>query len=368
MARIRTIKPEFFTAEDIVALSALARLLYVALWCEADREGRLEWKPKTFKMRYFPADDCDIAALCDELLNQGVVKLYGSGLACIPSFSRHQHVNPREAQSELPEPENFVAPTPKKVPTSIRDLVLARDEHKCVRCGSEEKLELDHILPQSCGGPHIAENLRTLCKKCNAGRPVAGQALRDDLQKDGLTIEGLRVKFGIDASNLDLHAQVGRERKGKERKGKEGDIPDEASPSPEPTPGSLAFAAYAEAYRTRYRCDPVRNAKVNSIFANLAKQLGQNAPAVAAWYVTSESLLPYTKSSHDPALLLRDAAGLHTRWLQGSPMSTKTAIAADDAVGDMDMVRRVAARFGEAPAPILTGSKPLAIEERAPLI
>ena len=43
MARIRTIKPEFFTSDDICALSPLARLLYVGLWCEADREGRLVW-------------------------------------------------------------------------------------------------------------------------------------------------------------------------------------------------------------------------------------------------------------------------------------------------------------------------------------
>ena len=41
MARIRTIKPEFFTSDDICALSPRARLLYVGLWCEADREGRL---------------------------------------------------------------------------------------------------------------------------------------------------------------------------------------------------------------------------------------------------------------------------------------------------------------------------------------
>jgi hypothetical protein len=40
MARIRTIKPEFFTSEDIVSLTPLARLFYVSLWCEADREAR----------------------------------------------------------------------------------------------------------------------------------------------------------------------------------------------------------------------------------------------------------------------------------------------------------------------------------------
>lgn len=105
MARIRTIKPEFFTSEDIVSLSPMARLLYIALWCEADREGRMLWKPRTFKMRYFPADDCDVIALCKELTDAGLVRLYGDGLAHVPSFSKHQHLNPREAVSQLAEPD-----------------------------------------------------------------------------------------------------------------------------------------------------------------------------------------------------------------------------------------------------------------------
>lgn len=104
MARIRTIKPEFFTSEDIVALTPLARLLYVALWCEADREGRLVWRPRTFKLRYLPADNCDADALCQELIDGGLVVLYGDDLAYIPSFARHQHLNPRESASTLPEP------------------------------------------------------------------------------------------------------------------------------------------------------------------------------------------------------------------------------------------------------------------------
>jgi hypothetical protein len=104
MARIRTIKPEFFTSEDIVALSPFARLLYVALWCEADKEGRLVWKPKTFKMRYLPADDVAVDDLCAELTSSGLVVLYGEGYAHIPTFSAHQHINPRESASQLPEP------------------------------------------------------------------------------------------------------------------------------------------------------------------------------------------------------------------------------------------------------------------------
>jgi hypothetical protein len=104
MARIRTIKPEFFTSEDIVAMTPLARLLYVALWCEADREGRLTWKPKTFKMRYFPEDQCDINALCQEVLERGLAVLFGEGFAYIPTFKVHQHINPRESQSTIADP------------------------------------------------------------------------------------------------------------------------------------------------------------------------------------------------------------------------------------------------------------------------
>ena len=93
MARIRTIKPEFFTSEDIVSLSPLARLFYVSLWCEADREGRLDWRIGTLKMRYFPGDNCDMQELAKELIDGGLIVVYevdGKQYAEIPSFKTHQ--------------------------------------------------------------------------------------------------------------------------------------------------------------------------------------------------------------------------------------------------------------------------------------
>jgi hypothetical protein len=105
VARIRTIKPEFFTSADIVALTPLARLFYVSLWCEADREGRLNWNTKTFKIRYFPADDCDIDTLAGELISAGLVETYeadGRKYAEIPCFKNHQVINNRESESVIP--------------------------------------------------------------------------------------------------------------------------------------------------------------------------------------------------------------------------------------------------------------------------
>lgn len=105
MARIRTIKPEFFTSEDIVSLTPLARLFYVSLWCEADREGRLDWRIGTLKMRYFPGDNCDMQELAKELIDGGLIVVYevdGKQYAEIPSFKTHQIINNRESESTRP--------------------------------------------------------------------------------------------------------------------------------------------------------------------------------------------------------------------------------------------------------------------------
>lgn len=105
MARIRTIKPDFFTSEDIVSLSPLARLLYIATWVEADREGRFVWRPKTLKLRYLPGDQCDIEALADELVAAGLVVPYvidGQSFAEISTFAKHQVINNRESASTIP--------------------------------------------------------------------------------------------------------------------------------------------------------------------------------------------------------------------------------------------------------------------------
>jgi hypothetical protein len=105
MARIRTIKPEFFTSSDITKLTPLARLFYVSLWCEADREGLLKWDVDTLKQRYLPADDVDIEELSAELHARGLIAIYigddGREYAFIPSFKDHQVINNRESESTL---------------------------------------------------------------------------------------------------------------------------------------------------------------------------------------------------------------------------------------------------------------------------
>ena len=53
------------------------------------------------------------------------------------------------------------------IPKDVVDTVWNRDGGKCVYCGSNENLHLDHIIPFSNGGDTSVENLQLLCQKCN---------------------------------------------------------------------------------------------------------------------------------------------------------------------------------------------------------
>lgn len=107
MARTRQLHPDFFTDEKVVQVSFGARLCFQGLWCEADREGRLEDRPLTLKMRLFPADNVDIEALLQELVSAGLMRRYQVGdrrYLLVVNFKRRQHVHPKEVESKLPAP------------------------------------------------------------------------------------------------------------------------------------------------------------------------------------------------------------------------------------------------------------------------
>jgi len=68
--------------------------------------------------------------------------------------------------------EDFIV-TPKRrehLSQSVKDKVWNRDGGKCVECGSNEKLEFDHIIPHSKGGANTYRNIQLLCEPCNRSK------------------------------------------------------------------------------------------------------------------------------------------------------------------------------------------------------
>lgn len=79
MARIRSIKPEFWSSAQVMECSPTARLLFIGLWNFCDDHGRHPTNAKTIKALVFPADNYateDIRRLIDELSSNGLVSIY----------------------------------------------------------------------------------------------------------------------------------------------------------------------------------------------------------------------------------------------------------------------------------------------------
>ena len=109
--RIRTIKPEFFTHEELFDLERETglpiRLSFVGLWCAADREGRFKWEPRRLGVQICPYDEIDFSRVLDALTTRGFIQKYASltgVFGVIPTFLTHQVINNRERESELPDP------------------------------------------------------------------------------------------------------------------------------------------------------------------------------------------------------------------------------------------------------------------------
>jgi len=115
MTRIRTIKPGMFRHEELFEaeqdFGLPLRLSFIGLWCCCDREGRFEWAPRKLKLDILPFDDIDFSRVLDALVTREFVIRYTCGTKVygwIPSFKRHQVINNREAQSELPSFEESI--------------------------------------------------------------------------------------------------------------------------------------------------------------------------------------------------------------------------------------------------------------------
>jgi hypothetical protein len=114
MARIRSIKPEFFRHEALYEAEKETnlplRIAFAGLWTAADREGRFRWSARQLKLDCLPYDECEFSRVLDALMTRGFIVKYevdGKEFGCIPSWHQHQVINNREKASDLPAPSEI---------------------------------------------------------------------------------------------------------------------------------------------------------------------------------------------------------------------------------------------------------------------
>lgn len=104
MARIRTIKPEFWSDDRVGECSVSARLLLIASLNFADDYGGLDRSSKQLKAQAFPYDSIDCEPLVAELLRAGLFIEYEASEKLylhIKNFRKHQKVE-KPAKPRIP--------------------------------------------------------------------------------------------------------------------------------------------------------------------------------------------------------------------------------------------------------------------------
>lgn len=111
MARKREIKPGFFKNEELAELPVTTRLIFIAMWTMADKDGRLEDRPKKIKMENLPYDDFDPDEAIQNLHDRSFIIRYevdGQKYIQITNWKKHQNPHPKEAPSTIPEVGGYI--------------------------------------------------------------------------------------------------------------------------------------------------------------------------------------------------------------------------------------------------------------------
>lgn len=229
MARIRTVKPEFWTDDKIVLLPFETRLFFIGLWNFADDDGCFDDKPDQLRMQIFPANpDVSVELMLDQLSSLGMIELRVPD-QCRPfwritGFRNHQKIS-HPTPTKLPLDGSKV----RRVPAEARRMVAKKygcepgesTTAECYYCGLPGRviwqklsngrpagwvwfeLEIDHFESLAKGGENSEENLILACRSCNRSK-------------------GSMNGFDFSVSALENSGALRPEGKGREGNGKEG--------------------------------------------------------------------------------------------------------------------------------------------------
>lgn len=105
---------------------------------------------------------------------------------------------------------------------------------------------------------------------------------------------------------------------------------DSGKPDRGPENSRAAWEAYGEAFKQRWKTDPLRNARVNSQMAQFLKRVpADEAPEIIRFYVFHNKAF-YVEKQHPIGLLLQDAESIRTQWATQRQVTRRDAQSAEN--------------------------------------
>lgn len=112
MARIRTIKPELFNDDDIVAAQAEAVIAFIGIFCYCDANGIFEAKWSQLKRAILPERDLGKSferLVLDDLSSFiSIYEIGGQKYGVVRTFRKHQKIDATNDKPRFPTPPGFV--------------------------------------------------------------------------------------------------------------------------------------------------------------------------------------------------------------------------------------------------------------------
>ena len=302
MARARNIKPGFYKNEDLAECSIWARYIFPGLWMLADREGRLEDRPKRIKGELLPFDSEDVEPLLRELEGRGFILRYridGASYIQISKFSQHQapHYSEKPSAIKPPTLPELLPDDEQRKPENSRKATIIKRVSQ-----PPDSLIPDSLIPDSL----IPDSLNLDSKDQEKSKPLQPASPAAPKKKQ------------VSAEDTALQAAC-----------------------------RATWSAYRAAYAERYAVEPVRNAKVSGQVKQFCQRVPTaEAPGIAAFFVRHNSAF-YVSKGHAVGSLLADAEKIRTEWATNQTITQTQAQQADKTQANGNVWGKVIARIEE---------------------
>ena len=149
MARIRSIKPEFWTSEQIMEVSPVARLAFIGIWTFCDDGGNHPAAIKTLKAEVFPGDNMtNMVEIVEELISAGLLVQYSANGKDYWHVTGWHHQKIDQPTFRHPKPDGTIPEGAPKRQQKAREEAKKLSEDSAIPIQSDTDVTAEH--PRGC--------------------------------------------------------------------------------------------------------------------------------------------------------------------------------------------------------------------------